>query len=407
MSKKKLKVGLDAGHAGFNKTAGKRTPDGEYEWDFNNIVVLAMEKEFANYEGVSTLRVDDRTGKRDVPLAERTDLVNDWGADIFVSTHHNANTGKYGDWTGTETYIYNGKVSQETKDLAKIVHNALVDVYGLRDRGVKTASFHINRESNMPAVLTEGGYMDSRIDIKVMRDKAILEKAGINVAKKVAESYGMKRKAKPVTVATTPKSGLFYRVQVGAFKDISGVAKYAKQVESKTGFPTYITEVDGFMKVQVGAFTKKDGADKRLADVKKHGYKDAFVTTKSGAAVAIAEPQDSIPVQKPVVKPAPKPVVKPKPAPKPVAKSKKYNLPTGTYKVRTPLFRGNDVREIQDALASIHFYPERGAKNDGCDGYYGAKTANAVKRFQLMYGLVADGIYGTATRNKLNSIVNK
>ncbi|PAE39695.1 N-acetylmuramoyl-L-alanine amidase, partial [Bacillus licheniformis] len=38
-------------------------------------------------------------------------------------------------------------------------------------------------------------------------------------------------------------------------------------------------------------------------------------------------------------------------------------------------------------------------------GYYGPKTANAVKRFQLMHRLSADGIYGPKTKAKLESLL--
>lgn len=34
-------VAIDAGHGGFGVTPGKRTPDGEYEWNFNNKVAKA------------------------------------------------------------------------------------------------------------------------------------------------------------------------------------------------------------------------------------------------------------------------------------------------------------------------------------------------------------------------------
>ncbi|MBG9767509.1 N-acetylmuramoyl-L-alanine amidase [Bacillus vallismortis] len=51
------------------------------------------------------------------------------------------------------------------------------------------------------------------------------------------------------------------------------------------------------------------------------------------------------------------------------------------------------------------FYPDKGAKNNGIDGVYGPKTANAVKRFQLMNGLTAAGIYGPQTKAKLKSKV--
>ncbi|MEK4267101.1 N-acetylmuramoyl-L-alanine amidase [Bacillus sp. FSL W8-0940] len=102
---------------------------------------------------------------------------------------------------------------------------------------------------------------------------------------------------------------------------------------------------------------------------------------------------------------APKKPEKKKEAPKKKA-SKKYPLPSGIYKVKSPLMKGTAVRQIQEALAAVYYYPDKGAKNNGIDGYYGPKTANAVKRFQMMNGLSADGIYGPKTRAKLNDLLN-
>ncbi|MGG4324028.1 peptidoglycan recognition protein family protein [Bacillus sonorensis] len=85
--------------------------------------------------------------------------------------------------------------------------------------------------------------------------------------------------------------------------------------------------------------------------------------------------------------------------------SKKYTLPSGIYKVKSPLMKGTAVRQIQEALATLYFYPDKKAKNHGIDGYYGPKTANAVKRFQLMHGLSADGIYGPKTKAKIEALL--
>ncbi|MFE6377381.1 peptidoglycan-binding protein, partial [Bacillus subtilis] len=90
---------------------------------------------------------------------------------------------------------------------------------------------------------------------------------------------------------------------------------------------------------------------------------------------------------------------------KPSSKKTSYALPTGIYKVTSPKRKGDDVRQIQKALAALYFYPDKGAKNNGIDGVYGPKTANAVKRFQLMHGLSADGIYGPKTKVKLESLL--
>ncbi|MEC1863108.1 peptidoglycan-binding protein [Bacillus licheniformis] len=88
-------------------------------------------------------------------------------------------------------------------------------------------------------------------------------------------------------------------------------------------------------------------------------------------------------------------------------KKSSYKLPSGIYKVKSPMMKGTAVRQIQEACAALYFYPEKGAKNNGIDGYYGPKTADAVKRFQMVHGLSADGIYGPKTRAKLDSLLNK
>jgi N-acetylmuramoyl-L-alanine amidase len=97
------------------------------------------------------------------------------------------------------------------------------------------------------------------------------------------------------------------------------------------------------------------------------------------------------------------------PKPKPKPKAKKYPLPNATYWVKNPpsaRFNGKGVRQVQTALASIHFYPNKGAKNNGVDGWYGPDTADAVQRFQSMHGLKQDGSYGPATKKVLDREVN-
>jgi|SRR5579875_614054 len=62
---------------------------------------------------------------------------------------------------------------------------------------------------------------------------------------------------------------------------------------------------------------------------------------------------------------------------------------------------GPDVLALQKALSKVYFYPDKGAPNNGCDGIFGPKTANCVKRFQSMYCNQVDGIFGPETRAAL------
>ncbi|WP_200411367.1 peptidoglycan recognition protein family protein [Virgibacillus salexigens] len=86
---------------------------------------------------------------------------------------------------------------------------------------------------------------------------------------------------------------------------------------------------------------------------------------------------------------------------KPASKPKSSGLPNAVYKAAKPYPRGSGVKAVQKALASVYFYPNKGAKNKGIDGVYGPNTADAVQRFQSMHGLAQDGIYGPDTKKAL------
>lgn len=211
------KVALDAGHGKF--TAGKRTPADEREWTFNNQVLVSCQAELKRYN-ISVLRLDDPSGRTDVPLRTRTTKANNWKADILVSIHHNANNGRWGTWGGTETYHY-GSGSAASRRLAHLVQPKLVKAMGLRDRGVKTMNLHMIRESHMPAILTEAGFMDSTIDIVAMRNSQLMHKQGVAIAEGIVEFFGMKVIGGSQT-ATIPKPAPPVRIPVPT-KGIGGI----------------------------------------------------------------------------------------------------------------------------------------------------------------------------------------
>ena len=216
-----VKVAFDAGHS--LTTAGKQTPDKEKEWGFNNKVLLAAAAKLKTYANVEILRLDDSTGKRDIPLNERTNKANALGPMCLFLIHHNAHMGVWGSHGGVETYRQPGS-NKETMVIAEILHSRIVGAMGLRNRGVKIKNLHMTRESKMSAVLTEGGFMDSTTDIAAMRSDAKLKAQGVAIAEGLAAHFKLKNKV----VAPKPKpapskaSGSVYRVivdgkQIGAY----------------------------------------------------------------------------------------------------------------------------------------------------------------------------------------------
>jgi len=188
---KSYKIAVDAGH-GYN-TPGKRSPDGEREWSFNNVVVLAIVERLKEYRCFDVLRTDDPTGKTDVPLADRVTKAIKFNADIFVSAHQNANAGVYGSHGGTETYYYGP--STNGKLLANYVQPRLISALGLRNRGVKASDdlyvLRGFRSVKTVAILAEGAFMDSYTDIVSLRDDAKLKAQGYAIADGIAEYLGV------------------------------------------------------------------------------------------------------------------------------------------------------------------------------------------------------------------------
>lgn len=161
------KVALDDGH-GY-ETAGKRTPDAYRENYFNEAVVKKLAKLLKNDGRFSVYEVAD--GTSDVSLTTRTNRANSWGADVYVSVHYNAMGFTWSNHIGgIETFSYPG--SSTGRKIAACLHKQLVKGTKLYDRGLKTANFHVLRETHMPAALVECGFMDVKREADLMKSDA-------------------------------------------------------------------------------------------------------------------------------------------------------------------------------------------------------------------------------------------
>lgn len=124
-------------------------------------------------------------------LTERTNMANDWGADFLVSIHINA-----GQATGFESYIFNGHYTEkeETNAIRRNIHKEIVQQTGFIDRGFKEKNLHVLRESNVPAVLTENGFIDNAIDASNLKDKTFIDKIAQGHAYGIANALGLYKK---------------------------------------------------------------------------------------------------------------------------------------------------------------------------------------------------------------------
>lgn len=235
-----MKIMLDAGHGLF--TQGKQSPDGMKEYEFNSAVANYAKALLEQYENTTVYFAHDPSGKVDVPLVTRTDRANELKVDAYVSIHANAfGAGGWNDATGIETFVYPTK-PKEAYELAIKIQTNLLRASGLQNRGVKTADFHVLRESHMAAVLAECGFMTNKTDLTKLKSDSYRRAAAEAIVDALAAQYGLKKKPAPKPQPTpSMSSGKLYKVQVGAFADAKNAERLAAELKSK-GYATFIVK---------------------------------------------------------------------------------------------------------------------------------------------------------------------
>lgn len=79
-------------------------------------------------------------------------------------------------------------------------------------------------------------------------------------------------------VVVQPESQKIYKVQLGAFSVKENAERLLKEVKA-AGFDAFIVKVDGWYKVQAGAFQYKENAEKLLAQLRAKGFNGIIVVS--------------------------------------------------------------------------------------------------------------------------------
>ncbi|MGB8762523.1 MAG: N-acetylmuramoyl-L-alanine amidase, partial [Candidatus Sulfotelmatobacter sp.] len=223
----KMRIVVDAGHGGWDLgTVGRQ---GLLEKDLVLEIAQRLGKLLESRLGAEVIltRIDDNY----IPLDERAGIANQAQADLFVSVH--ANYSDLPSARGVETYYTNLFVSPDAKDLetrqgtpgnknavtaslspvelhdkieqsrrlAASVQRSLYGTLsaqnpGLRDRGVKEASYVVLTETAMPGILAEVSFVSSPTDEQKLRSNGyreqIAEALYRGIARYAAGSRGVK-----------------------------------------------------------------------------------------------------------------------------------------------------------------------------------------------------------------------
>lgn len=206
-----IKIFIDPGHGGRDPGA---TGNGLKEKDLTLLIATKIANKLAKYTDISTKL--SRTTDTTRSLNDRTKMANNWQADYLLSIHINAGGG-----TGYEDYTYNGPTNTNTQILRNTIHTEITkQIPTVRNRGKKTANFHMLRESNMPAILTENLFLDNKSDAALLAKDSFLEKIAQGHTNGIVQAFQL-------TKTTTPNlfNNTYYRVIAGSYTNRTNANK--------------------------------------------------------------------------------------------------------------------------------------------------------------------------------------
>ena len=172
---------LDAGHGGVDAGAEANNIK---EKDINLILVKKLESSLVSKGAIVYLT---REGDYDLSkttvnrkrsdLANRAKMINDSGADIYISIHLNSTTESK--WRGLQVF-YNS-VNSENKFLADTLNDVIKKNLSNVREVKKENSYYMYKRINVPGILIEAGFVSNPSDNYILRDSNYQDKLVNNI----------------------------------------------------------------------------------------------------------------------------------------------------------------------------------------------------------------------------------
>lgn len=161
-----MRLMLDPGHGGQDSGAVNSGLLGLHLITEEKVLTLDIAKRAVEYCAKEYPKVEARLTRNTdvfVSLADRAAAANSWGADLFLSIHHNARQAPERPGVEIETF-HHTNAGAESRKMAGSIHRELILAIARHgnfvvDRTVKVANFYVLRETKGPAVLAELGFL--------------------------------------------------------------------------------------------------------------------------------------------------------------------------------------------------------------------------------------------------------
>ena len=311
------KVVIDAGHGGKDPGAlGSKSKEKNITLSVALKTGKYIEENFDDVKVIYTRKTDTF-----IELHKRAQIANESGADVFISIHCNSNSSSQP--RGAETYVMGLHKTQDNLDVAKTENAAIfyeedyktqyegfnpnadedyillsmfqsasinesIDLaqkveaqfrerVGRKDRGVKQAGFWVLYKTTMPGILIELGFLSNPAEEKFLmseKGQVYMASAIYRAFKEYKQEFEEANKdLKPVVVKEEPKQIVYYRVQFASYKKERSLD--FRKFRGLSDIKMY--KQDGQFKYTTGNFTKFSDASELKSEMRKKGYKDAFI----------------------------------------------------------------------------------------------------------------------------------
>jgi N-acetylmuramoyl-L-alanine amidase len=169
-------VVIDAGHGGHDRggIAGQRVPE-----SMMNLDVAQRLKALLQAQGYRVVMTRDSDVF--IPLGTRVAIANSYRDAIFVCIHFNATPRRAA--SGIETYFY----SSQSLPLASAIHYYVAGGAPSANRGVRRRGFYVLRNTRIPSVLVECGFLTNPTEAQYAQSTVYRQKLAEEIGRGVRE----------------------------------------------------------------------------------------------------------------------------------------------------------------------------------------------------------------------------
>ncbi|MBW2002991.1 MAG: N-acetylmuramoyl-L-alanine amidase [Deltaproteobacteria bacterium] len=183
------KIFIDIGHGG--KEPGALAVDGTEEKWINLKVGKYLIPFLRQFFEVKASRETDKY----LSLRERADMANEWGADVFISIHHNASLSQakgaeliHTIWTDKSQ---GDEIAEMIAEEFKAIGQNIRRIFS-KENSTGEDWYGVVRYTKMPAIITEFAFIDNPEDYKKIDEPADCEAEAKAIYKALCKYYDIK-----------------------------------------------------------------------------------------------------------------------------------------------------------------------------------------------------------------------